>query len=266
MKKIGVIYAMEQEGAYLAKLLVKSRIKKTRWAQYRIGKLKNGNQLILVQCGMGKVNAGITTYDLISRFNPDHVINTGCCGGNGENGVNLYDIIISNSSRVWDAYLFGQEAMMGIKNYEAYENLPVPENMSDVVKVGMTLTSDRFTGYEDVQKLKKDYPDALGYDMEYSVIAQICNRFGISSSCFRVVSDVPQKVKDKEAHAKTFAEFWDSKDNRFEDFTKFVLDNLWADEKRSLRTTLKMWMTRYKRRRQMAQKTGELAVGDRAKK
>ena len=44
------------------------------------GKL-NGQKLVLMESGIGKVNAAVGAVELIKRYHPDALINTGVAGG-----------------------------------------------------------------------------------------------------------------------------------------------------------------------------------------
>ena len=58
-----------------------------------MGKLKK-YEVVIVKCGIGKVNAGRTTLVLISEYSPKYIINTGIGGGLNQQ-LKIGDIIIS---------------------------------------------------------------------------------------------------------------------------------------------------------------------------
>ena len=58
-----------------------------------MGKLKK-YEVVIVKCGIGKVNAGRTTQVLISEYSPKYIINTGIGGGLNQQ-LKIGDIIIS---------------------------------------------------------------------------------------------------------------------------------------------------------------------------
>ena len=53
-----------------------------------------GREAVVVQCGMGKVNAGICAQLLIANFAVTHVINTGAAGSLNA-ALNIGDIVVS---------------------------------------------------------------------------------------------------------------------------------------------------------------------------
>ena len=78
--KIGVIIAMDKEFQRIKELLVnmtETTIDGNVFVEGHLG----DNDLILHQCGIGKVNAAIGVSDLIHRYHPHLVVSTGCAGG-----------------------------------------------------------------------------------------------------------------------------------------------------------------------------------------
>jgi adenosylhomocysteine nucleosidase len=54
----------------------------------------NSKNVVLVKCGVGKVNAARTTQVLIDNFDLDYVINVGTAGGLNEN-IEIGDVVIA---------------------------------------------------------------------------------------------------------------------------------------------------------------------------
>ncbi len=109
MQLVGIIGAMEQEVALLKQQMSNiSTISFGSFEFYR-GQLQ-GTEVVLVQCGIGKVASAIATTLMISQFQPDCVINTGSAGGfDAELAVG--DIVISTELRHHDVDVtaFGYE-------------------------------------------------------------------------------------------------------------------------------------------------------------
>ena len=79
MTKIGIIGAMDLEvDALKAQLTLEKEITKAGMT-FCEGTL-NGAQVVIVKCGIGKVNAGMCVQILADLFNVTHVINTGVAG------------------------------------------------------------------------------------------------------------------------------------------------------------------------------------------
>lgn len=96
MNKIGIIGAMELEVEELkSKMEVKQVVEKAAMKFYD-GSL-NGKEVVIVQCGIGKVNAGICTQILVDEFAVDAVINTGVAGSLRAE-INIGDIVVSTDA------------------------------------------------------------------------------------------------------------------------------------------------------------------------
>ena len=96
MNKIGIIGAMELEVEELkTKMEVKQVVEKAAMKFYE-GSL-NGKEVVIVQCGIGKVNAGICTQILVDQFAIDAVINTGVAGSLCAE-INIGDIVVSTDA------------------------------------------------------------------------------------------------------------------------------------------------------------------------
>lgn len=91
---IGVVCAMEEEIRELLAVLDERQETVIAGQPYYSGKIE-GVDVALVQCGIGKVQAGMNTAVLLERFKPDVVINTGSAGGIGD-GLKVGDVVISS--------------------------------------------------------------------------------------------------------------------------------------------------------------------------
>ena len=74
------ITAMSSEQKQLANQLENKTERKEGPFTYIEGNIKQ-NTIILMQCGIGKVNAAAGTVELIRNFQPDCIISTGVAGG-----------------------------------------------------------------------------------------------------------------------------------------------------------------------------------------
>ena len=89
----GIIGAMDLEVDTLVKDLQDKKEEKKFGLTFFLGKLKK-YEVVIVKCGVGKVNAGRTTQVLISEYSPKYIINTGI-GGGLYNQLKIGDIVIS---------------------------------------------------------------------------------------------------------------------------------------------------------------------------
>ena len=96
MNKIGIIGAMELEVAALKSKLELKNVVDKAGMKFHEGIL-NGKDVVIVQCGIGKVNAGICVQILADLFAVNTVINTGVAGSLRAE-INIGDIIVSTDA------------------------------------------------------------------------------------------------------------------------------------------------------------------------
>ena len=96
MNKIGIIGAMELEVAALKSKLELKNVVDKAGMKFHEGIL-NGKDVVIVQCGIGKVNAGICVQILADLFAVNTVINTGVAGSLRAE-INIGDIVVSTDA------------------------------------------------------------------------------------------------------------------------------------------------------------------------
>ena len=201
MKKIGIICALSKECEQLISRLQTHQTVSFGPFEFVKGQL-NGCEIILTQCGMGKVNAAMGTLELIKNFQPDYVINSGVAGGLNP-ALSTLDSVIGTQyvyHDMWcgDGNEYGQ--VQDLPTYfpaspillaaaeRAYEKTP------HAVHTGLICTGDQFiSGEEPAAKILQHFPQALACDMESTAIAQVCYRYNVPFLCMRLISDVAGK-------------------------------------------------------------------------
>ena len=104
---IGIIGAMDSEvEALFSHMSAKEKINLNNLTFYK-GKLYN-KDVVIVKCGIGKVNAALCTQLLILNFKVPKIINTGITGAVGE-GLKIYDFVVSTEAvyHDFDVQFFG---------------------------------------------------------------------------------------------------------------------------------------------------------------
>lgn len=96
MNKIGIIGAMEEEVIALKRYMNVEEALTIAGMEFWVGSLKD-KSIVIVRCGIGKVNAAICTQILIDKFSVEGIVNTGVAGGLYP-GINIGDIIISSDT------------------------------------------------------------------------------------------------------------------------------------------------------------------------
>lgn len=96
MSKIGIIGAMELEVEELKGALSLSKVTKKAGMEFMEGVL-NGTDVVIVRCGIGKVNAALCVQILVDLFAVTHIINTGVAGSLNAK-LDIGDILISKDA------------------------------------------------------------------------------------------------------------------------------------------------------------------------
>ena len=96
MSKIGIIGAMELEVATLKKNMDTDQITKKAGMEFHEGNLK-GMPVVVVQCGVGKVNAAMCVQILADLYDVTHIINTGVAGSLNP-ALDIGDILVSKDA------------------------------------------------------------------------------------------------------------------------------------------------------------------------
>lgn len=197
---IAIIGAMEQEVAILKENIKDLQTTKIANYEYYSGEL-NGQQVVLVQSGIGKVAATVATVLLINNFNPTYVINTGSAGG-FDPDLKVGDIAIGDELVHHDVdvtafnYEFGQVPNMPArftaepKLVDATKDLI--NEMTDITcKVGLIATGDSFMcDPERIEATRQQFPNMLAVEMEGAAIAQACYQMNTPFLVIRSLSDI----------------------------------------------------------------------------
>ena len=195
--KIGLIVAMESEFSN-----VRAALGGVTEGRYK----DSGNDVVLRQCGIGKVNAAIGTMKLITEHNPDCIISTGLAGGIGDE-LNVWDVVVASEMAYHDVFCgMGCEEgqVQGLPTrFEASPRLVQTamslelDNIDAVLHKGLICTGDQFiTAENPVREILRKFPDALACDMESAAIAHVCHLQGVPFMSIRVISDTPLKTRD----------------------------------------------------------------------
>ena len=230
--RIGVLTAMTSEYEQLAALLSNVSECEKDGFSYLTGAL-GCNDIVLRQCGIGKVNAAIGAAELIRSFQPDAVVSTGVAGGIDE-CLGVMDVVVSSSIVYHDVWCgmgceYGQVQGMPT-SFPAGENLwrkavalnEDPGN-STRIHAGLICTGDQFiTNRDELDKIKGNFPAGLAVDMESAAIAQTCHIYGVPFVSFRIISDTPGVDK----HIEQYENFWGEMANRSFGVTRSFLSKL----------------------------------------
>lgn len=196
--KFGIICAMPEEIKELTARLSDKQVETIGGKDYLQGKISN-QQVVLVESGIGKVEAGITTEHLITDFNVDVVINSGSAGGIGQ-GLHVGDVVISSETAYHDVdarafdYVYGQ--LPGKQpRFKASEKWgraleTAGEQTGLNIKRGLIVSGDQFIASQDaIDQILHYFPEALSSEMEGAAVGQVATDHDVPYVVVRAMSD-----------------------------------------------------------------------------
>ena len=197
------------------------------------GRLGN-NEIVLWQCGIGKVNAAVGTMRLVSQHRPDAIISTGLAGGIDEK-MQVMDVLAATQSVYHDVDCgtglgcqLGQVQGLPAR-YDADSRLlghasEVALSSDERLMTGLICTGDQFiTDRDRLNVIKANFPDGMACDMESAAIAQTCHLLGVPFLSLRVISDTPGRTDN---HQQQWEDFLASMCDRSFHFVKRYLESL----------------------------------------
>ncbi len=204
--KIAIIVAMSKELNLLTPLIENHSELTINDTVFHTGQIGR-HEVVVSQCGIGKVNAAIATLTLIENFHPSLVINSGVAGGTG-GGAGILDVVIADRVAYHDVWcgpgtVDGQAARCP----RFFECPLTPETIEKLgAKHGLVASGDIFVSrVEDVQRILKLYPDTMAVDMESGAIAHVCHLKNVPFVCVRVISDTPGSADN----ISQYENFWE---------------------------------------------------------
>ena len=208
--RIGIITAMSSEQKQLVNQLTEVSECTSGPFSYTEGKIQD-NTVILMQCGIGKVNASVGTVEMIRHFQPDCIISTGVAGGI-DASLKVMEVVVSQQIVYHDVWCgegneYGQ--VQGLpatfKGNETLLNCALSLKTPTKIHGGLICTGDKFiTDRGELDVIKKNFPEGLAVDMESGAIAQTCYLYHIPFISFRIISDTP----GTENHLEQYQNFW----------------------------------------------------------
>ena len=159
-----------------------------------------GTAAVVVQCGVGKINAAMCTQILIDRFGVTHVVNTGIAGSLDAQ-LDIGDLVVSRDAihhdfdlRFWgrpigqvpglDVIAFPADARLMDRAYAAAEEINPGHT-----RIGRVASGDQFIcSQEQKDKIIGD-TQAVCAEMEGASIAHTAYRNGVPFVIIRAISD-----------------------------------------------------------------------------
>ncbi|MBR6072567.1 MAG: 5'-methylthioadenosine/adenosylhomocysteine nucleosidase [Acholeplasmatales bacterium] len=187
------------------------------------------NNVVICECGVGKVNSASVAVIMITTYEVDLVINTGIAGG--LSNTKCRDVIIANGLAYhdFDIRIFGYE-------YGQIPHMPkvFPVNPTNIMHVksvlnklniaykeGIIISGDQFVSSLEKLEMVKDL-GALACEMEGASIAQVCTRAGVDFIVLRYISDLVGATGQNE----DYLQFEDEMANRSAKICLKLIENI----------------------------------------
>ena len=201
MKKLGIIGAMSVEVQTLKEAMQDLSVTTKAGMEFYEGKLE-GLDAVVVQCGVGKVNAAMCVQVLCDLFGVTHVVNTGVAGSLCAQ-LDIGDLVISNDAMYHDFncspinpdYAIGQVPGLPVRSFCADEMLmKLAYGAAEAVnpghcRVGRVASGDQFVCSKAQKQQIIEDTGALCTEMEGAAIAHSAWRNNVPFVVIRAISD-----------------------------------------------------------------------------
>lgn len=200
MNTVGIICAMEEELEYVYNNSEIVSAKNVVGQNFYIGTFK-GKKVVMVQCGIGKVNAAICAQAMIDLFAVDCVINIGVAGGVYKE-LKIGDIVVSKDAveHDFDTTALGDPpgfiSRMDTSVFEAdedilkvFETLKESIDFENEIYIGRIGSGDRFVSSKEEKARIWNQFNAYAADMEGAAIAHTCYLNKVPFVVIRSISD-----------------------------------------------------------------------------
>jgi len=199
MTKLGIIGAMQVEVEILLSRMDNKMEKKIAGSVFYEGTLE-GLDAVVVQCGVGKVNAAICAQILCSCFGVTHLVNTGIAGSLCAE-LDIGDLVVSTDAMYHDfdcvnfGYPYGKVPGMDVVSFPADETLMgYAFSAAEAVnpghtKQGRVASGDQFVAVKALKEKIIANTQGLCTEMEGAAIAQTAYRNGVPFVILRAISD-----------------------------------------------------------------------------
>lgn len=162
----------------------------------------DGKEVVCCECGIGKVNAAMSTQIMIDLYHPDIVINSGIAGSlSGD--IRIGDIVISDDcvQHDMDGTEMGDPLGQVQFNDEVRTYFPADKAVADKLYAacqtvdgvsvyrGRIASGDAFISARERRKKIADNFGALACEMEGAAVGTVCYRNGVPFAILRSISD-----------------------------------------------------------------------------
>ena len=202
MNKYGIIAAMKEEMQEIKNIMQEIEEIKIKELIFFKGKINN-NIIILVEAGIGKVNAARVTQLMIDKFKIEKIINVGSAGS-ANNELKIGDIVIGKRlvQHDFDITAFGHPKgfITNIGQYVESDSELISKMEQTIlklsqnefkIKIGTIASGDIFCTEPKMKEKIRTKFNADAIEMEGAAIAQVCKLNEIPFIVIRSISDNP---------------------------------------------------------------------------
>lgn len=201
MKKLGIIGAMSVEVETLKSKMQDITVTEKAGMNFYEGVLEN-LLVVVVVCGVGKVNAAMCVQVLCDCFGVTHIVNTGVAGSLS-NELDIADLVISKDAMyhdfdchpINDNYAVGQVPGLPVLSFPANETLiQLAYEAAETVqpghnRIGRVASGDQFVCSAEQKAYIIQHTGAICTEMEGAAISHTAWRNQIPFVVIRAISD-----------------------------------------------------------------------------
>ena len=199
MTKLGIIGAMQLEVETLLGVMENQTAQEKAGSTFYEGTLM-GLPVVVVQCGVGKVNAALCAQILCDCFGVTHLVNTGIAGSLSAE-LDIGDLVVSRDAMYHDfdcvhfGYEYGKVPGMDTVAFPADEGmmqlaLTAAESVHPGhVRIGRVASGDQFVADKALKEKIISVTQGVCTEMEGAAIAQTAYRNKLPFVILRAISD-----------------------------------------------------------------------------
>ena len=195
----------------------------------------HGNELYLVEGGVGKANAAAATAMAVERFAPNLIINTGCCGAYCASTIPVGSVCLATAEHFGDEGCLAPQGQLSLEEISlplahkstgepVYNTIPMDErlllliqncaqNVRTPILQGSFVTVSNCSGMQLVGDALHERYQAIAESMEGAAVALTALRYAIPFIEIRGVSNLVEdrdfsrwRINDAVSVAQTFVQ------------------------------------------------------------
>lgn len=194
----GIIGAMQVEIDALKKLIKEPRTERVSGVEFVRGRI-GSQEVVVAQCGIGKVFAAICAQTMILRYGVDRVINVGVAGTLCPE-LGLLDVAVSEALVQHDMDTSPLGDPVGLISGINIVRIPASDALARELTAaaerigvrtlrGVIASGDQFIADEGKKAYIRDTFDAVACEMEGAAIGQVCYINAVPFAVLRCISD-----------------------------------------------------------------------------